>query len=388
MKKTKYPKIKVLQLITLSETGGAQNVVLDIIRALDNNMFEIHLACRPGGQLINKLNTEFPEVKIHSIRGLNRPINPLQDMLAFYRLFKLFRREKYRIVHCHSSKAGVLGRAAAFLAGVPTVFFTVHGWSFYSASNFLIRYFYEILERILAAITDKLIFVSVNDYIVGKNKKIFHDNIKGVVIHNGVDTKKFKCCSQERASEVVEIITVGRLSVQKDPLSWLDIVEETLSAVNTPVRFTWVGDGPLRKEIEKEIEKRGLIKHIRLLGCRKDIPDLLSKADIFLLTSKWEGFPLVLLEAMAGGLPVVSYNVGGISECILDGVNGYLHDQGDAKRMVHSLSRLINNIELRHRLGNKGRELAVTKFDISHFKLSYKQLYYDSISSADFLAVR
>lgn len=367
-----------MQLITLSEIGGAQKVVFDIIKGLDPDIFEIHLACRPGGTLIDNIKAECPWVQVHPMPFMEREIRPLQDLRALLDIINLCNTYRFDIVHCHSTKAGVLGRLAAKLTGVSTCIFTVHGWGFYSAQNCWLKGIYIALEKLLARWTTCLVFVSKQDQEAGIAAGIAASS-RGLIIHNGVETGLYSEAyfhhSLPTRGLPQRIITIGRLAEQKAPFTWLEIARQVLRQAHGPVELIWVGDGPLNEQLQQRIALLGLSEHIKLLGNRADIPQLLAESNLFLLTSKWEGLPLVVLEAMAAGLPVVSFDVGGVSECIEDGKSGFLLPPGEIQELTNKVITLLNNRHLAMQLGAAGKTLVQQQFDIAQVKTAYMKLY-------------
>ncbi|MCW2279002.1 glycosyltransferase family 4 protein [Heliophilum fasciatum] len=387
--------LKVIQVITLSETGGAQRVVFELLKGLEHLSqsaeapvrYDLSLACFPGGRLIEHLQTESPGVRIYPLNNMRRNIDFRYDLKTFWELYQLFRRESPDIVHCHSSKAGLLGRLAAKLAGVSCILFTVHGWSFYGTAGWKRRIFVE-LEKIMALITDKIVCVSHKDYQEGFKAGVFidpqkekkeHSQSRISVIHNGIpgEVNREPRENKEREwSALFRVITVGRLAEQKDPWLFLDAVEMWKERTKEiPVEFTWVGDGPLAVTIQEEIERRDLGNMVALLGDREDVDYLLSQADVFLLTSKWEGLPIVILEAMRAAVPVVTVDVGGVKEQIIDGDTGIIVPNRNPEDIVTSLERMAQDEMWRRKLGNNARRRFLANFTVEKMIKTYERCY-------------
>ena len=153
----KIKKLRILHIITQLELGGAQKNVLDIIRLLDKDRYTVYLVSSNKGTLV-KDALGIPGVKTVSLSSLKRPINPFADLVTLFKLTFLLKKEGITLVHTHSSKAGILGRWAARLAGVPVIIHTIHGWSFHNHLNFPTKSLYTFLERTTAKFTDKLIY--------------------------------------------------------------------------------------------------------------------------------------------------------------------------------------------------------------------------------------
>lgn len=179
--------LKILHIITLSKWGGAQRVCYDVVTNLNRDKFLVEVACKPAGILVEKLREK--GIKVYEIPSFRREICLIEDLKTLFSLYKLIKEKKYDIVHCHSTKAGFLGRVAAKLAGVKKNYFTVHGWGFYNkqeygwATKLLI-----FLEKVAARCSTKIICVSENDKNEGIKNKIAKEN-KFLIIRNGIDWK-------------------------------------------------------------------------------------------------------------------------------------------------------------------------------------------------------
>ena len=175
------------------------------------------------------------------------------------------------------------------------------------------------------------------------------------------------------------IIHVGRFSPQKNHRLLIESFSRVLSKINN-VKLVIVGDGDLRPEIEGIVNRNGLNNHIKFLGVRKDIADLLSASDIFVLSSDWEGLPLTVIEAMAAGKPVVATAVGGVPELIKDNVNGFLVQPKDPDSLAQALIKMAGDREASREMGAMGRKMAREKFDIRIMAKAYENLYLDELN--------
>jgi len=360
-------RIPVLQIITRLIVGGAQEHTMLTAALLDPDRYAVDIVSGPQtgseGSLIE-------EVRAHGIPltiepALVREVNPLKDLQALFRLTCFIRRGRYTIVHTNSSKAGILGRWAARLAGTPVIVHTVHGWGHHERQHPLVRRFYILLERATARITDKLIVVSPRN-----TEKGLADGIgtpeKYITIRSGIELDRFLKPTRPREAvreelgippDVPVVGTVTRLSPQKAPLDFVDAAAH-VAARRPDVHFVIVGDGPLRAEMEAAIAVRSLTDRVHLTGLRRDVPDLMHSFDVFALTSLWEGLPRVLPQAMTTGLPIVATAVDGNAEAVTDGVNGFLTPPGDPQAMAAALLRLLEDSVLARRMGEAGRRKA------------------------------
>lgn len=345
-------RIKLLYLITRLTVGGAQKIVLESIDAIDRNQFDVMLAFGPETSPEGSLQDYARQLKvpISIVPSLVREVRPWRDARALIELRNLLKQEKVDVVHTHSSKAGILGRAAAYLAKVPVIIHTVHGWGFHVDSKWHSRFAFALAERLVARFTDRLIMVSNTDLDRGMRFRIgrreqYH------VWGGAINVKKFQSVdmnptelknSLKIPAHAKIVGSVMRLSPQKDPLTFIQCASQ-VAAELPGVHFVVAGDGPLRGEAEKKIQNLNLQSRFSVLGLRDDVPSILRLFDVFLLTSRWEGQPLVVLEAMAAGCPVVATGIDGTKEIIQNGWDGYLFPPGDSDSAARAVIHLLNH---------------------------------------------
>ncbi len=368
-------RLRLLELITLSDWGGAQACVFALSQGF-RDTFEVTVACAPGGPLVPRLQAE--GFRVVEIPSLVRSPYPVADLKTLWWLMRWMRRERFDIVHCHSTKAGLLGRFAARMARVPGVLFTVHGWPFMGWRHPVVRAAVILAERAAAAISTAIICVSEYDRQlalqmgIGRAGRIY-------VIQNGIDPLRW--CPDPTASHPqaitrdagvsvattgdgsaafdggCKVVSVGRLTDQKDPVTLLRAWER----IQRPHRLVLVGDGPLRPRLEA-IVRDGVAGRVTILGARDDVPALLRTADVFVLASRWEGLPLAVIEAMMSGLPVVATAVGGVAEEVVDGETGLLVPPENPEALASALARLLDDPALRRRMGAAGQARAREHF--------------------------
>lgn len=371
-------KINILYVITKLELGGAQKQLLSLISYLNKDKYTPFLFTASDGLLM----TEFfsvPGLQIKKSRFLERPINLFRDVLALYEIFSCIKRNSIDIVHTHSSKAGIIGRLAARLAKVKIIIHTVHGWSFNNYQHFYRRKSFLWLERLAAHFTQKLIVVSAHDKQKGLNYRIGSEE-KYIIIRYGIDYKEFegKCnkIRQELGIDPDDLVVgmVACFKPQKSPLDFIKLAY--LIHHNSPrVKFILVGDGVLRKKIERLISNLHLQLQVILTGWRKDISRILSALDIFVLTSRWEGLPVTVLEAIASSKPVVATDTGGISEVVKEGETGFLVSPGDMENMSMKISILLNCEELREKVGQNAKDSLGIGFTLMQMVKNTQELY-------------
>jgi glycosyltransferase involved in cell wall biosynthesis len=308
------------------------------------------------------------------LTNVRRAVGP-RDVAGLVELVRLLRRERPDILHASSSKAGVLGRIAGALTGVPIRIFTVHGWAFAAHSGLASR-LYRWGDRLVRPLTTVTICVSEREREAGLAAGTC-DRDRTVVIANAVDVagaRRFRPAGRERPL----IVSVGRLKAPKD---FLTLVRALGKLPPDSVDAVIVGEGPDRGLLEQEIARLGLLGRIRLAGERNDVPELLAGADVFVLPSASEGMPVSVLEAMAAGLPVVASRVGGVPEQVTDGRTGLLVAPGDPDQLAAALGRLVDDGELRLRLGSAARARAEEAFDLEPFRRAHVELYSRELAS-------
>jgi glycosyltransferase involved in cell wall biosynthesis len=310
----------------------------------------------------------------------------VEDLRAIIYLWRLFRRERPDIVHTHSSKAGILGRWAAWLAGVPVIFHTAHGFGFNDFQRPLVRNVYVWLERVTSKITTKLVVVSYANAEKGEKSGVFRRG-DWVLCRDAISVDEFMQPGPRRTQlrtwgvpeDKVAIGMVACFKPQKAPVDFVKVAAEILKK-NQNVHFVMAGDGELRPEIEREIRDQGIDGHITLLGWHQDMPEVYRNLDIVVLTSLWEGLPCVFSEAMAGELPIVATNVDGAREAIIDGENGFLHEPHDIEGIALSVLKLAEDPALRQRMGRCGKD-RVMQFDISTSVAALNEAYEEALAT-------
>ena len=375
----------VFHVITKLELGGAQEVTLMTLERLPRDRYHLGLVTGPEGLLVERAN-RIDGLKRFWMSSLVREVRPLKDVMSFFRLWSLFRRERPDVVHTHSSKAGIVGRWAARAAGVPVIFHTVHGFSFHDYQPLPVRKLYIWLERVTTRITTKTVVVSYANAEKGEKAGVFGRK-DWVLCRDAIPVDRF-LVPGARHQKLVEwgidpaklvIGMVACLKPQKAPLDFIDVAARVLSE-RKDVHFVMAGDGELRPQVEERIRTHAIEQHVTLLGWQKDMPEVYRNLDIVVLTSLWEGLPCVFSEAMASELPIVATNVDGAREAIIQGETGYLHTPHDIDGMAHSVLKLVTSPELRREMGARGR-LRVPEFDISASVTRLEEAYQECLST-------
>lgn len=374
-------KHKVCHIITMLELGGAQENTLYTVAHLNKEKFLPSLVTGPGGFLDAEAK-RIPELKISFVSFLVRQINPIKDLLSFFQIYFFLKKEKPAIVHTHSSKAGIIGRWAAYWAGVPIIIHTFHGFGFNPYQNKIVQRIFIWLEKKTAKISDCLIAVSSENVKYALSCGIGSAS-QYKVVHSGIDLAKFVLSADRRINLRKELglsensLVVGMIAcfkIQKSPLDFVRMAEAVKKEAGA-VKFLLIGDGELRPQIDEEIRKRNLTSDVLLLGWRKDIPALISIFDVFVLTSFWEGLPRALLEALAGGKPAVVTDVDGNREIIKHQENGFLVKPSDFITMAGYVVQLLKDENLRKKIGQNGKNSLNRSFEIKQMVQDIEKIY-------------
>lgn len=373
----------VCHVITKLELGGAQEVALYTVAHLNRTKFRPVLIAGPGGLLTDDAK-RLPGVEVIILSSLGRPIDLLSDVAALLALIRLFRRLRPAIVHTHSSKAGILGRWAAWFARVPVILHTIHGYGITPAQPFWLRRCLILLERVTGWITSHWIAVAQADRKAGIQWGLFDEQHVSVV-RPGIDPNPFVTAlsPSDRKRMRAEfgaspddwlIGTVACLKPQKAPEDFVAVASRVCETM-PQARFVLIGDGELRSSIEALVKQYGLKNRVHLAGWRRDISTAMKAFDAFLLTSHWEGLPRVLLEARAAGIPVVATRVGGVEEVIVEGRHGWLCRAGDVFTLSQQLCHLLQGWEYRSADAPLSAEALPKEFDRDEMVKQYESLY-------------
>lgn len=312
-------RIKILLVEEFKTTGGEEEVVYYIYRNLDRTKFDVKIACPNDARYFSKnpLDTE---------DWIPVPMSKQFDLAGIRRLRKEVKAWKFGIVHCHGSRAGFIARLACFGLKNVRVVWTMHANTNddrVSQSSFKrkIKVFVEYIFN--NYLTDGIVFVS-NDLM--NRTKLSPKSIPLCrTIYNGIDLKRFNYTRlpNYNRGDPLNLLFIGRLSVQKG----LDTLIKGISLAvshGVDLRLQIVGEGELKDKISEQIISEGLSNYVNLTGFKSDVRPYLWKSHLLLLPSRFEGFPMVILESLACGTPVIASNVNGIPEVIENGLNGTL----------------------------------------------------------------
>ena len=376
---------KVLHLITWLVRGGLEMWLLDMLRILPRTAWEMDVCCK--GHDVGYLT---PLARELGANVLHCPLGP--TTIPFVRrLTRILRQGRYDILHVHIS--GYCGPAvwAARKAQIPvittfhnTLFAPSLWWTRLPVLSHLRRLYFRYSISYALRHSDVVTGVSrgVLDSVCGSRRL---PPRRARVLYLGTPTPA-PLSPKERHSLRIAlaphgplILHVGRFCRQKNHSGILDVFERVLkSAPNA--HLILVGDGPLRDAVERDIKKRRLGHSVRVLGLRSDVPSIMQSSDVLLFPSFHEGLPIVLTEASAAGLPVVTSRIPGITEAIEDGLTGLLHDVQDVDGMATSVLKILHEPDFRRKLADAGKTRHAARFSMEAAADRLTALYQDVLN--------
>ncbi len=354
--------VTVMHVITRLDRGGsAQNTLLTALgqdRARYVPVVVAGLAGQwdqQGGNQAtedNRRRLEAAGIRCLILPTLTREVNPRKDVTTLRRLYRLFRDERPGLVHTHTSKAGALGRVAAWLAGVKTVVHTPHGHVYYGHFDPVESWVFYCVERALASRTTHMIALTEAERDEHLQRGVGRSD-RFAVIPSGIDLERFRLVAERRdrhgrtaipglslPSDAVVVGSVGWLTDVKGHGTLIEAVAK-LAPTHLSVHLVIVGSGDRLSDYRARAARLGIADRVHFLGERRDVPDCLAGMDIFVLPSLNEGMGRALIEAMAAGLPVVASRVGGVPAVLEDGRSGRLVPPGDADALAAAIGALL-----------------------------------------------
>lgn len=396
---------KVVHIITRLDRGGsAQNTLLTVL-GQDRSRFEpVVIAGRAGrwddqggdqATEENRRRLEAAGVRRHFIPALTREVHPVKDVIALIRLIGLLRREQPAIVHTHTSKAGVLGRLAAWLAGVPVVVHTPHGHVFYGHFGRPVSWAFLQIERMLAKGTTRLIALTEAEREEHLARGVGRAD-RFSAIPSGIDLERFRRMAG-MAGRRPQGITCPPDALVVGSVGWLTEVKghrflieafAGLKSDHPRLRLVIVGSGGLRDELAVLAARLGVGDSVQLPGERHDVPDCLAAMDIFVLPSLNEGMGRALIEAMAAGRPVIASRVGGVPAIVEDRRTGLLVPPGDPAALVAAIDELLRRPDWAKELGEAAGKSIGERFGVPAMVRAVEALYEEALREAGVTAVR
>lgn len=361
------------QLAVIAAIDLTHKVLLNAqLQAAQQAGYDVHTICSAGP---NTAWLENQGYHVHHVE-IRRKLSPLSDMMTLWNLYRLFRRHRFDIVHTHTPKVSLLGQLAARMAGVPVIINTIHGFYFHDNMHWLARRFYIAMEWVAARCSTTILSQNPEDIETAIKLGIARrDNIH--FLGNGVsltrfDPDRFDNTARSQKREEIDVPTdalvvgiIGRLVQEKGYLELFEAMRNIM-ADHPNVWFVIIGQEEPEKpdRISHDTFVRyGIAERTRWLGSRDDIPELLATLDLYTLPSWREGFPRSAIEAACMRLPIVTTNIRGCREVVTDEHNGLMVPLQDAAALEKALRRLIDDPELRAKLGQAGYERSRQEFD-------------------------
>lgn len=373
-------ELHVLYIITKLELGGAQKVCLTLKKGLEHEGHTCPLISGTHGILANSVTQE---QHVYLLDSLTREVSlfaPIRELRTFFALIRHIKKLKKQypdlIVHTHSTKAGILGRWAAWCARVKNRVHTVHGYGFHKHQNFIFWTAIYITELFTSLITTHFVCVSSEDVKTGI--RLFPGFAhKHSIIRAAVDWEQFYQPARTTTpfpdpSAPFLFGTVACFKKQKNLMDLL-IAFELVYQQHPQARLEIIGDGTLRLQIEKWIAQHHLNSVITLHGWQDKVAPHMITWHAFVLSSLWEGLPCAVVEARLLKIPVLSYNTGGIHDVIIHGENGFLYQQGSIQELAKGMMELLQNPTLVHKLQHYHENL--TDFDNQQMIKQHLDLY-------------
>ncbi|MBC7329579.1 glycosyltransferase [bacterium] len=357
-------KIRLLQIIPSLDIGGAQRFLVDLCKNFDKEKFEIAVCV-----LVRKTHS-FLESELRRNRipmfflNLRWTFHPL----TISRLTNLFKSFKPDVIHTHLRAIRYV-LIPSHLARIPVHIHTIHNLAKYDTS-----FFFRGLNRMAFKYLN-VIPVSISKEVARSVKATY--GVDSVVIYNGIPSREY-FRDRRKGDNLIKILNIGKFKKAKNHLLLVEAFSKAVKEMPN-LRLHLVGDGSLRRKVENRVKKLGLEEKVFFWGWRSDIPEILADCDIFALSSDWEGFGIVLIEAMASGKPIVATDVGGIPEVVEDEITGILVPPRDPEALANAILRLAKDEKLRKEFGERGREKAIKEFDIKIAVKNYERVYLQNL---------
>jgi glycosyltransferase involved in cell wall biosynthesis len=384
--------MKIVHVITRLIVGGAQENTLLSCEGQHDLGHDVTLITGPPlgpeGSLMERAAGYGYRVEV--IDDMRRAILPRRDWRTYRHLLRRFRELRPDVVHTHSSKAGIIGRYAAHRAGVPAVIHTIHGLAFTASTSKLVNGAYKWLERRAAPISTRIVCVADAMRDQSLAARIGSPG-QYVTVYSGMETAPFLRPPVPReevrarygiAPDDVVVGTIARLFYLKGHDDLLDLAPD-LCARFPRLKFMWVGDGLLRKQFEEQIARMNLQGRFILTGLvpPTKIPELCNAMDILVHPSRREGLARALAQGGLASIPVITYDIDGNREGVLEGTSGHVIPPFDKQLLGNALAGLLDNPDRRRRMGEAGRPFALGRFDAKVMVDALERVYRDALAA-------
>jgi glycosyltransferase involved in cell wall biosynthesis len=379
--------MRIVHVITRMIVGGAQENTLlcceDLIRHHGDEVLLITgPPLGPEGSLLDRARAG--EVPLEIIPSLRRSIHPWRDAVSYWELKKSLRRFRPDVVHTHSAKGGILGRAAAWSLGVPAVIHTVHGAPFHPYQGRGARWFFQACERWAARHCHAIVSVAdaMTDLMVSAGVA---PREKFTTIYSGMEVEPFLHSGEHRERVRRELgywpehVVIGKIARLFKLKGHDDVIRAARDVIDAApnVRFLFIGDGIFQERLRQQIAAAGLTDHFQFTGLvsPERIPELIAAMDIVVHASLREGLARVLPQALISGKPVVSYDVDGAREVVISNETGFLIPPRDVLMLAEKLKSLAADPALRDRLAQEGRQRFADVFRHERMTEQLREMY-------------
>jgi glycosyltransferase involved in cell wall biosynthesis len=384
--------MKIVHVITRLIVGGAQENTLLSCEGQHDRGHDVTLITGPPlgpeGSLMERAASYGYKVEV--IDDMRRAILPRKDWRTYAHLVRRFRELRPDVVHTHSSKAGIIGRWAAHRAGVPAVIHTIHGLAFTASTSKLVNASYKWLERRAAPISTRIVCVADAMREQSLAARI-GSPAQYVTVYSGMETAPFLRPPVPReevrarygvAPDDVVVGTIARLFYLKGHDDLLDLAPD-LCRRFPQLKFMWVGDGLLRKSFEDRIAVMKLQDRFILTGLVPPtrIPELCNAMDVLVHPSRREGLARALAQGGLAGAPVITYDIDGNREGLVDGTSGHVIPPFDKELLGKALASVLENPQRRTRMGEAGRAFALARFDAKVMVDALERVYHDALAT-------
>jgi glycosyltransferase involved in cell wall biosynthesis len=356
-------RIKVLHVITRFVAGAGGNTLLSALGA-DRGRYDVWVAGSPGGPLWER--AERRGVMTVKLARLCAVVAPLDDLAVLFHLVRLIRRERFTVVHTHSTKAGFLGRLAAWLCRTPVIVHTIHGFPSHDFMSWRRRRVYLALERLVRPMTHEFLAVAPEVAREAVEKRLSPPGAISVVPSaielDEIPDRRDPGVRDQLGipSDVPLVGTVGRLDFQKAPLDFVRMAA-LVGAAHPGARFVMVGEGELLDEARAEARRLGV--DVTFTGYRPDAARIVACFDVFVVSSLYEGLGRALSEALASGRPVVATAVNGVIDMVEPGSTGLLVPPAAPESLAHNVVWLLEHPDAARRMGEAARARARRIFE-------------------------
>lgn len=357
-------RIRVLHVLRQA-SGGMRGHVTTLLKNMDRDRYNMMVAC-PRDTIVDR-ELVSTGIKIFYV-DIGEGANLLANVRSLFSLTRIIRENKIQVVHCHGARAGVIGRAAAFLKKTPVVLYTVHNFAHQSTTAAWEKRLLGLAEKVLKPVTSK--YIAVSRALATEMVRVVGIQADKIsVVYNGINLEHFNImqdCVEKKEQlglnpHAIIIGTAGRLIATKGVSYFIKAASLVMEKFHS-TQFLVVGEGPERTALAKLAKDLNMDEHVVFLGYRIDLPAILPLINVFVVPTISEGQSIITLEAMAARRPIVAFETGGIPELLHHCRTGILVREKDSVQLAKGIIEILENPLLAEKLGNRARALVEQKF--------------------------